>query len=100
MRRTYNFFGERNFRVPFPEKTTRGRVNIAMLESVGYFFSQQTDAFFRENKQAIIKNFDRLLKNKKYLDAVQQSTGDKKRVMTRFNLAQKILGDVNHADAD
>jgi len=100
MKWTSAFFGERNFRVPFPEKTTRGRVNIAVLESVGYFFSQQTDAFFRNNKQTIIKNFDRLLKNTKYLDAVQQSTGDKKRVMTRFNLAQKILGGVNHADAD
>lgn len=98
MQLTYAFFGERNFRVPSPD--TRGRINIAILESVSYFFSQQTDAFLHENKASIIKNFGRLLKTPDYLDAVQQSTGDKKRVATRFDLAQEILGDVHHADAD
>ena len=98
MQFTYDFFGNRNFRIPFPEKNTRGRVNIAVLESVGYFFSKQNDEFLLKNKQAIINNFDQLLKNSNYLDAVQQSTGDKKRVVTRFNLAKKILGDVGHVD--
>jgi hypothetical protein len=100
MQQTYAFFRERNFRVPFPDKTTRGRVNIAVLESVGYFFSQQTDAFLYQNQATIVGNFDRLLKTSNYLDAVQQSTGDKKRVITRFDLAQKILGDVTYADAN
>jgi len=100
MQLTYAFFGEWNFRVPFPEKTTRGRVNIAVLESVGYFFSLKTDAFLHENRADIIKNFDRLLKNTKYLDAVQQRTGDKKWVATRFDLAQKILGNINYVNAD
>ena len=98
MKQTHDFFGSRNFRVPSPD--TRGRINIAILESVGYFFSQQTDAFLHENKASIIKNFNRLLKTTDYLDAVQQSTGDKKRVATRFDLAQEILGDVHHVDAD
>lgn len=100
MQLSHGFFGERNFRVPFPEKTTRGRINIAVLESVGYFFSQQTDAFLYQNQATIIKNFDRLLKTPNYLDAVQQSTGDKKRVIERFDSAQKILGDVTDADAN
>jgi len=100
MQLSHAFFSERNFRVPFPERTTRGRINIAVLESVGYFFSQQTDAFLYQNQTTIIRNFDQLLKTPSYLDAVQQSTGDKKRVVTRFDLAQKILGDAVHADAD
>jgi uncharacterized protein with ParB-like and HNH nuclease domain len=91
---TYEFFGKRNFRIPFPEKTTRGKVNIAVFESVSYFFSQQTDDFLLDNKQRIIENFYTLLKNADYLDAVKQGTSYAKRVITRFDLAQKILGDV------
>ena len=100
MQLTYEFFNDRNFRVPFPEKTTRGRINIAVLESVGYWFSKQTNDFLYQNKTRIIKNFETLLKEPAYLDAVQQSTGDKRRVGTRFDLAQKILGSVEHADAN
>lgn len=100
MQLTYGFFDSRNFRVPFPERTTRGRINIAVLESVGYFFSKQTNDFLYQNKATIIKNFETLLKNPEYLDAVQQSTGDKRRVGTRFDLAQKILGDAVHADTN
>jgi hypothetical protein len=45
-------------------------------------------------------NFDRLLKNKDYLEAVQTSTGNKNSVITRFQLAQEILGEVNHANSN
>jgi hypothetical protein len=100
MQVSYDFFGNRNFRIPFPEKTTRGRINIAVIESVGYFFSQQNDSFLYENKESIIKNFDVLLKNPAYLDAVQKGTGYTKRVITRFNLAQEILGGIAHVDTD
>lgn len=100
MRWTYEFFGEKNFRVPFPGKTTRGRINIAVLESIGYFFSKQEEDFLRIHKKTIIKNFQHLLEDKDYLDAVQKSTGDKNRVIRRFQLAQKILGEVNHAHSN
>ena len=100
MQLSYEFFNDRNFRVPFPEKTTRGRINIAVLESVGYWFSKQTNDFLYQNKAGIIKNFEKLLKEPAYLDAVQQGTGDKKRVGTRFDLAQEILGRIEHADAN
>jgi len=96
MKRTYEFFGTRNFRVPLTGKpNTRGRINIAVLESVGHFFSVQQDDFLRDHKSEIMANFDRLLKDKDYLDAVQKSTGDKNRVITRFQLAQTLLGEVN-----
>lgn len=109
MRLTYDFFRENNFRIPFTkkdkvtreDKVTRGRINIAVLESVGFFFSQQTEDFLIKNKEVIKNNFfNRLLKNEKYLDAVQKSTGDKNRVTLRFELAQEILGDVSHDNAN
>ncbi len=100
MQLTYEFFGTRNFRVPLRGKTTRGRINIAVLESVGYFFSKQSDSFLRDHQGNIVANFDRLLKNDDYLDTVQKSTGDKNRVIRRFQLAQTILGEVNHANSN
>lgn len=100
MQISYEFFGTRNFRIPFSDKITRGRINIAVIESVGYFFSKQSDDFLHQNKQIITNNFDILLKNPEYLDAVQKGTGYTKRVITRFNLAQEILGSVAHVDGN
>ena len=100
MKISYEFFSTRNFRIPFADKLTRGRINIAVIESVGYFFSQQSDDFLNQKKQAIINNFDLLLKNPDYLYAVQNGTGYTKRVITRFNLAQEILGSVAHVDGN
>ncbi len=90
---TYYFFGERNFRIP--TESSRGRINISVMESVGYFFSSKNDDFLEKHRQKIIDNFfHRLIKDADYLDAVRTSTGDKKRVNTRFGLAMTILGDV------
>ncbi len=100
MQLTYDFFNSRNFRVPLIGKTTRGRINIAVLESVGYFFSQQSDDFLHQNKETIIKNFEYILKNIDYLNAVQRNTNGKTRVDTRFYLAQEILGGIEYADGN
>lgn len=92
MRLSYQFFGNRNFRLP--TTASRGRINIALLEAVSYFFSTQSDAFFEEHKQKIITNYDRLLQTPEFIDAVRFSTGDTRRVRNRFKLVQEILGDV------
>jgi hypothetical protein len=90
---TLRLFGYRNFRIP--TSYSRGRINIAVLESVGSFFSKKTDKFILNNKETIIDNyFNRLMVNEEYLDAVKISTGDSKRVKKRFDLANKILGEV------
>ncbi|MDM8565694.1 DUF262 domain-containing protein [Candidatus Halobeggiatoa sp. HSG11] len=89
---TFSFFGKNNFRLP--SNQTRGKINIAVLESVCYFFSLHGDAFLKKNRQTIQSNFNKLLQDGVYLDAVQSSTGSKAKVKTRFNLAQEILGDV------
>jgi len=100
MRFTYEFFGDRNFRIPLKGKTTGGRISIAALESIGYFFSKQSDEFLQHHKSAIVRNFEILLKNEEFLVSVQKNTNGKDRVKTRFELAQQILGDITHADTN
>lgn len=92
MRLTYQFFGDWNFRLP--TASSRGRINIALLEATGYFFSTQSDEFLQQHKQQIITNYERLLQTPEFIDAVRFSTGDTRRVRNRFRLAQEILGDV------
>jgi len=90
---THNFFGIDNYRLP--TDYSRGRINIAILESVSRFFSNKDDNYLQNNKNKIIKNYyDVLLKNVDYIDAVRFSTGSTSHVKTRFNLAEKILGNV------
>jgi hypothetical protein len=92
MQLSYSFFGDKNFRVPLMGKTTRGRINIAVLESVGYFFSHEEDNFLHKYKEGIIKKYSELLENKDYLDAVQNSTGNTSKVFIRFTLITEFLG--------
>jgi len=92
MKRTFLFFDKRNFRLPTGQ--TKGRINMAVLESVSYFFSIKDDMFLAKHRQTIKRNFDNLLKDKAYLDAVKSSTNSKAKVKTRFKRVQDILGDV------
>jgi hypothetical protein len=89
---SYEFFGKRNFRLPTTQ--TRGRISIVIFESVAYFFSLNDDSFLKQHKIQIIANFDSLIKNVDYLDSVKNATSSKAKVISRFNLAQEILGDV------
>lgn len=90
MKRTYDFFGTGNFRIP--TENTRGRINLAVLESVSYFFSVTGDEFLDQNKQTIIDNFVKLLGDPLYIHAVKSSTSDPQRVKIRFEKALTILG--------
>lgn len=89
---TFEFFGSRNFRLPI--KNGRGKINIAIFESVSYFFSLKSDDFLIENKKSIQDNFDKLLANVEYLDVVRYATNSKNKVITRFKLAREILGNI------
>lgn len=89
MKITFEFFGKENFR--FPTSQTRGTINMAVFETVSYFFSINDDDFIKKNKRNIIKNFKYLLQNPGYKDAVTRATGDKNRVVTRFGLVQVLL---------
>ncbi|MFA8436790.1 MAG: DUF262 domain-containing protein [Marinifilaceae bacterium] len=90
MRKTYSFFGSTNFRIP--TNRTRGRINLAVLESVSYFFAQKDDAWLDNNKRKVKENYNLLLNDVDYEDAVRFSTGDPKRVRTRFNKVMEVLG--------
>lgn len=92
MKLTYQFFGDRNFRLP--TNFTRGTINIALLEAIGRFFSTHSDQFLHQHKNKIKANYETLLKDKAFLDAIQFSTGDKKRVLKRFEQAEKLLGEI------
>jgi len=89
MKTTNSFFGKENFRLPKPK--ARGAVNMAILETVGYFFSTQTDDYLEENRDKIIANYNSLVSDKNYIDAVRNTTGTKKRVKRRFEIAMQIL---------
>jgi uncharacterized protein with ParB-like and HNH nuclease domain len=83
---TFEFFGKNNFRL------ASSKINIAIFESVCYFFSVNSDSFLNQNKQCIKINFEQLLKDDRYLKAVGSSTNNKTRLINRFKLAQEILG--------
>lgn len=86
---TFDFFGKRNFRIPTND--TRGRINIAIFETVAGYFASKNKNFLKENKAQIKANFSMLLNDNKYLDAVQFSTGDKRRVSARFDKVFDLL---------
>lgn len=96
-KRTMNFassiFGNKNFRLP--TAYSRGRVNIAIMESVSLFISNSTDEFLNENKNKISKNYDKLVDNYEYLEAVRFSTGSTSKVKNRFEIANEILGETS-----
>jgi hypothetical protein len=89
---TFDFFGKKNFRWPSDER--RGRINIAIFESVSYFFSLKTDEFLTTHKPTIQNNFTKLLENQEYLDSVKYATSNKIKVINRFKIAREILGSI------
>jgi hypothetical protein len=97
---TYKCFGNTNFRLPTTDKQgnhRRGRINVALLESVAYFFYskwKEDYEFLLFNSQKIKENFHKLLENPDYLDAIKSGTSSKAKVITRFDLAQQILGEI------
>ncbi|WP_243349590.1 DUF262 domain-containing protein [Parabacteroides sp. FAFU027] len=89
MHYTLDFFDKRNFRIPTEE--TRGRINIAIFETVAGFFASRSEEYLLRNKAQIKANYTLLLRDSLYFDAVRFSTGDKKRVSTRFDRVFDIL---------
>jgi hypothetical protein len=87
---SYTIFKEKNFRIP--TKQNRGTINMAVMESLMSFLSNQTDEFIEKNQTIIYTNFfNKLINNSEFINAVQFATGDKKRVLNRFELTNKIL---------
>jgi len=87
---TLDFFGNKNFRLPTDH--SRGRINIAIMESVSYFFWHSPDSLLDDRMSEITHNyFQILLNDPKYIESVRFSTGATSKVKERFTLAQQIL---------
>lgn len=90
MKWSHEIFGEHNFRIPI-DNIKKGFVNVSVFESVGLTLSQCSEIFLEKNKEKLKSNYFILTSNEEYLSAVKTSTGDRKKVKTRFELAEQIL---------
>lgn len=89
MNKTFDFFGQSNFRLP--TEYSRGRINIAVMETVYFFFSQNISNI-EKNRIQILSNYNDLINDLEYNDSVRYSTGSTTKVKTRFRTASQILG--------
>lgn len=89
MEQTLRIYGTSNFRIP--SDYTRGRINIAVMETIYYVFYKKVEFGHTIDKDLMRQSFHTLLKEPKYLDAVRNSTGSPSKVTTRFNLAKQIF---------
>jgi hypothetical protein len=93
MQITFAVFGRNNFRPTSDDG--RGRINVALMEAVYRFFAAHIrDTSLRAKKERLSSNYRRLCGDPGFVDSIQRSTGDRQRVLTRFRLADEILGDL------
>lgn len=83
---TYSMFGRYNFRMP--TECTRGRINIAVMESIFYCFWKGVSL----PKQEVVRAFNALVRDYLYIDAVKSSTNQKSKVRIRFTKAMEAFG--------
>lgn len=93
-RLTYSYFGRNNFRIP--TECTRGRINIAVMESVFYCFWEGVTM----PKKEAVNAFYALVRDEEYIDSVKSSTNQKSKVKTRFSKAKKAFGIKNPSSND
>ena len=91
MRKSFELFGENNFRLIAEHKST---INLSIMDSICYFIDKKPNALLEIYKEQIKKNYEELLINTEYLDAVRLATSSKEKVKTRFHLANKILSKI------
>ncbi|MDR0605943.1 MAG: DUF262 domain-containing protein [Bacteroidales bacterium] len=89
MKQSFFIWEDKNFRIP--TETTKGTINMAVLETVCNYLSYKEEDFIRRNKPTIKANYEKLIKDATYLEAVTRSTGNKMKVLYRFEIAHKIL---------
>jgi uncharacterized protein with ParB-like and HNH nuclease domain len=89
MKQSFSIWGDSNFRIP--TANTKGTINTAVLETVCNYLSCKDNEFIEQNKATIKKNYETLINDPVYLDAVTRSTGNKTKVLDRFEIAHRIL---------
>lgn len=89
MKCSLDIFGNTNFRIP--TDYTRGRINIAVMETVFFCLKKLREEGKKINKGKIRVAFQQMLEDPDYLDSVRNSTGSKLSVNSRFDIAIRYL---------
>ena len=93
MKSLTDVFGKRNFRIY--DEYTRGRINIAVMESVYSSICYATSKHINISKEDLIRRYEKMIHDHDYLFSVRNSTGSKSKVIDRFRIAKEyILGKV------
>lgn len=82
---TYRLFGYGNFRIP--SYAIKGRINIAVMESVFFYFFNRVDV----NDQYAKTKFIQLINDEEYQTAVRWTTSSKNQVTKRFKLVKQYF---------
>ena len=90
LKKVESVFGKNAFRIMNDD--TRGRINLAVMESVYSAFNAMSAQYVRENKEKLLNKYQDLILNDVYLNSVKTSTNQMKKVSTRLNLAYEYLG--------
>lgn len=89
---TERIFGNTNFRIP--TGSTKGRINIAVMETIFNCFYQSYIEFQHIDSSILKNGFTSLLKNGVYMGAVRWSTGSVSQVKTRFRESHKVIDEL------
>jgi Protein of unknown function DUF262 len=93
MQWTYEVFSIHNFRPMTDETKSRGRINIALMESVyRYFAINKSKKTVKRDRERLLRNYSLLCNDAEFIDAIQRSTSGRRRVLIRLNKAMEILG--------
>lgn len=84
-------FGKRNFRIY--DEYSRGRINIAVMESVYWSVCYAIDKHIVIAKEDLIDRYEKMIRDNHYLFSVRNSTGSKSKVVDRFCIAKDYLLD-------
>lgn len=90
LKKVKNVFGKNAFRITNEE--TRGRINLAVMESIYSAFTSISAQHVHESKERLLNKYQELILNNEYLNSVKTSTNQVKKVTTRLNLATEYLG--------
>jgi hypothetical protein len=85
----HDVLGEDALRLPTTK--TRGRLNLAVMESIYRVFAQHDATWSAHNRGQLQANYAALLNHDKYRAAVSLATSGVTRVRDRFRIAREIL---------
>jgi uncharacterized protein with ParB-like and HNH nuclease domain len=86
---SYKIWGKKNFRIPTP--SNKGFINTAILETVCNYLSSKNDAYVQKNNDRIKERYTELISHPDFVDSITTATGNKAKVMKRFQLVYDIF---------